>query len=64
MRPLPPYTVRPLKRRDEPRQAALAAGIRELAESLSDEMSVRAGRLPVKPEQARERPRLKVLERY
>ena len=60
MRPLPPYTVRPLKRRDAPKPAA-AGSIRETAETIS--ASMRAGRAAIKPAANRERPRLKVLDR-
>jgi|LNFM01.1.fsa_nt_gb hypothetical protein len=64
MRPLPPYNFRPAKRAAEARTGAGAPGsVRVLAESLSKDMSVRSGRLSVKPEGNREKPQLKVLGR-
>ncbi len=61
MRPLPPFTVRPLKRRDEPRPTSTVATVNELAKSLAEDMSVRSGRLSLKGLAAREKPRLRVL---
>ncbi len=64
MRPLPPFTVRPLKRRDEPRPTSPTSpttAISELAKSLAEDMSVRSGRLSLKGLAAREKPRLRVL---
>ena len=64
MRPLPPYNFRPAKRPVEARTGSGSpANVRQLAESLSNDMSVRSGRLPVKPEANREKPQLKVLGR-
>lgn len=63
MRPLPPFTVRPLKRREEPKQVTPTASVKELAGTMADEMSIRSGRLSVRTASARERPRLRVLER-
>lgn len=63
MRPLPPYTVRPLKRREEPKAVLPSAVLRETAQGITDEMSVKAGRLAIKGPPLREKPRLKVLER-
>lgn len=63
MRPLPPYTVRPLKRRGEPKAVLPSAALRETAQAIADEMSIKAGRLAIKGPSLREKPRLKVLER-
>ncbi len=64
MRPLPPYNFRPAKRPAEARTgAASQASVRTLAESLSKDLSVRSGRLSVKPEANRDKPQLKVLGR-
>ncbi len=64
MRPLPPYNFRPARRLPETRTGAgTSASIRVLAESLSKDMSVRSGRLSLKPEGSREKPQLKVLGR-
>lgn len=63
MRPLPPFTVRPLKRRDEPKSGLPASVLRESAQSMAEEMSVKAGRLSIKASPGRDKPKLKVLER-
>lgn len=64
MRPLPPYNFRPAKKPVEARSgAASPANVRAIAEGLAQDMSVRSGRLPVKPDASREKPQLKVLGR-
>jgi hypothetical protein len=61
MRPLPPFTVRPVKRRDEPRPTGTTARVNGLADILAEERSVRSGRLSLKALAARDKPRLRVL---
>lgn len=63
MRPLPPFTVRPLKRRDEPKSVLPGSVLRESAEAIAEEMSVKAGRLSIKAAAGRDKPKLKVLDR-
>lgn len=65
MRPLPPFTVRPLKREEAPKPSpgAISASVRDAADDIAADMNARAGRVSVKPGIAREKPRLRVLER-
>ena len=63
MRPLPPFTVRPLKRRDEPKSVLPASALRERAQAIADEMSIKAGRLSIKATPGRDKPKLRELER-
>lgn len=58
MLPLPPFNVRPLRRKSAAKIATRGAP-REIGESVP--LSARLGGLKVKPQPARQKPQLKVL---
>ena len=62
MPPLPPYRFRPLKR-TEVQRSGHTAKLKETAETLSEKLTARSGRISVKPLTGIEKPQLKVLGR-